>query len=100
MSFTHTVAWGLWIGGTILIVGSWIRIVPNELGWIGFVAAAIGTCLSYAFPAMSEDRSNAIIECPGCRQCLTVPVDKGALAIRCPKCFHEWDWKPPEAVRR
>ena len=45
MKDLHIVAWGLWIGGTILIVGSWSRIVPNEIGWIGFLAAGAGTAL-------------------------------------------------------
>jgi hypothetical protein len=44
----HKIAWALWIGGTILIVGSWISIVPNPIGWVGFGVALAGTLLSMA----------------------------------------------------
>ena len=95
MKDLHTVACGVWIGGTILIVGSWIRIVPKEIGWIGFLVASAGTMLSCATPAMTGNHSNAILVCPRCRQQLRVPMDKGELRVRCPKWSCKWDWKPP-----
>jgi hypothetical protein len=47
MNWTYKAAWVLWICGTILIVGSWASIVPNEVGWVGFVVALGGTLLSF-----------------------------------------------------
>jgi hypothetical protein len=44
----YKVSWALWIAGTILIVGSWINVVPNPIGWIGFGVALAGTLLSMA----------------------------------------------------
>jgi Zn finger protein HypA/HybF involved in hydrogenase expression len=94
MKTTHIAAWMLWIGGTILIVASWIRLVPNEIGWIGFVVAAVGTLLSYAAPSRTHNRNAVVVECDQCRQRLQIPADKGELRVRCPRCGRCWDWKP------
>ncbi len=47
-------AWLLYLPGTALIVLSWVRIVPPEVGWLGFAVAGIGALMSY-LPA-TEDR--------------------------------------------
>jgi hypothetical protein len=39
--------WGMWIGGTILIVASWVDIVSPTVGWVGFGVALLGTLLSF-----------------------------------------------------
>ena len=46
MNSVYKFAWCLWIGGTALIVGSWINLVSYKLGWIGFGIALSGTLLS------------------------------------------------------
>ena len=38
--------WLLWWAGTILIVLSWINVVSNTLGWIGFSAALASSFIS------------------------------------------------------
>src|SRR5687767_10418975 len=38
--------WGVWWAGTILIVLSWIDVVSNTVGWIGFAAALASTVVS------------------------------------------------------
>jgi len=48
---THTVRidqviWGVWWIGTILIVLSWLSVVSNTVGWIGFAAALASTFVS------------------------------------------------------
>ena len=35
--------WLAWWAGTILIVLSWVQIVSNQVGWIGFAAAMAST---------------------------------------------------------
>ena len=30
------ITWATWWIGTILVVSSWVNVVPNTLGWIGF----------------------------------------------------------------
>jgi hypothetical protein len=45
MTTTQQLGWCLWIGGTALIIASWVRLVPNSIGWIGFVLAVIGACV-------------------------------------------------------
>jgi hypothetical protein len=42
----YKAAWLLWIGGSILIVLSWIDAVTPTVGWIGFGVAMFGTVLS------------------------------------------------------
>jgi hypothetical protein len=37
-----------------------------------------------------------IIACLICEQKLRVPMDKGDLSVRCPKCGYSWDWSPKE----
>jgi uncharacterized protein YbaR (Trm112 family) len=41
-----------------------------------------------------------IIACPACSQRLRVPMDKGDLSVRCPKCRHTWDWPTTEVDHR
>jgi hypothetical protein len=36
----------MWIGGTILIVASWVHLVPPTIGWVGFGVAFVGTIVS------------------------------------------------------
>ena len=38
--------WALWWVGTILIVLSWIRVVNNTIGWIGFSMAIASSVVS------------------------------------------------------
>lgn len=37
-----------------------------------------------------------IIACLVCDQELRVPVDRGDLSVRCPKCGCAWDWSPKD----
>ena len=45
---TDQVGQYLWIGGTLLIVGSWTGAVSPTVGWSGFVFAAVGSLMSYS----------------------------------------------------
>ena len=47
MTPLYKISWGLWIVGTVLIVGNWIGVIPNSIGWIGFGVALAGTLLSF-----------------------------------------------------
>jgi hypothetical protein len=38
-----TIAWVLWIAGTVLIAASWTGTVPVKVGWVGFGVALLGT---------------------------------------------------------
>jgi hypothetical protein len=38
--------WAMWIGGTILIVASWVNVVSITVGWVGFGIALAGTLIS------------------------------------------------------
>ena len=54
--------WIAWWLGTLLIIGSWISIVPNVVGWVGFVIACVASLISvilnkYWAPP-SSDRNN------------------------------------------
>jgi hypothetical protein len=40
------VVWGVWWIGTILVVLSWLSVVSNTIGWIGFAAAIASTVVS------------------------------------------------------
>jgi hypothetical protein len=42
----YKIAWVMWIAGTALIVGSWIDMIPQQIGWVGFGVALTGTLLS------------------------------------------------------
>ena len=44
----HKIPNALWISGTVLIVLSWVNVVPNKVGWIGWGVALFGTLLSFA----------------------------------------------------
>jgi hypothetical protein len=35
-----------------------------------------------------------ILTCPGCKQRLRVPTNRGALILTCPVCRTRWDWSP------
>jgi hypothetical protein len=69
MSKMHKIAWILWIGGTVLIVGSWTGFVPNEIGWAGFCVALGGTVLSTFSYASTErgTRSESQFLCDECK---------------------------------
>jgi len=40
------VLWAMWWVGTALIVLSWVRVVSNTVGWIGFAAALASSFIS------------------------------------------------------
>lgn len=40
------VIWAVWWAGTALIVSSWLNIVSNTVGWIGFAAALASSVVS------------------------------------------------------
>ncbi len=42
----NQVTWIAWWGGTALIVGSWMGIVSNTIGWIGFSLALASSVFS------------------------------------------------------
>jgi hypothetical protein len=46
-SMLHRIPQGLWIAGTVVIVLSWMHVVPTKVGWIGFAIALFGTLLGY-----------------------------------------------------
>jgi hypothetical protein len=65
MSFAKTVyksAWVIWIIGSLLIIASWISLVPLNWGWFGFVTTLVGVLLSmYShWLARREKRSRSI----------------------------------------
>jgi hypothetical protein len=43
----YQLCWALWVGGTILIVLSWVNVVSNEVGWLGFAVSLVGALVSY-----------------------------------------------------
>jgi hypothetical protein len=47
MTTMYKFCWAMWIGGTILIIASWVDIVSPTVGWIGFGVALLGTLLSF-----------------------------------------------------
>jgi membrane-bound ClpP family serine protease len=60
MSAMYKFCWVLWIGGTILILASWVDVVSPTVGWVGFAIALIGTLLSFVAqkqPLHSESKS-------------------------------------------
>lgn len=40
-------SWYLWAIGTVLIVLSWYKIVPNNIGWVGFAIGMSGSVLGW-----------------------------------------------------
>lgn len=50
------VTWILWLAGTALIVGSWVNVVPPEVGWLGFAVAGGAYLISLVAPGQ-VDRS-------------------------------------------
>jgi len=46
MTPMYRFCWVLWIGGTAVIVASWLNIVTPAVGWVGFGIALAGTLLS------------------------------------------------------
>jgi protein-S-isoprenylcysteine O-methyltransferase Ste14 len=38
----YKISWVLWIIGTILVVGSWVGLVPAGLAWFGFGMSLVG----------------------------------------------------------
>ncbi len=47
MTRMYRFCWVLWIGGTAVIVASWLNIVTPAVGWVGFGVALAGTLLSF-----------------------------------------------------
>jgi hypothetical protein len=47
MTPMYRFCWVLWIGGTAVIVASWLSIVTPAVGWVGFGVALAGTLLSF-----------------------------------------------------
>jgi hypothetical protein len=43
---THRQLWGVWWTGSTLIILSWVHVVPNWIGWVGFFASAFSTLMS------------------------------------------------------
>jgi hypothetical protein len=39
--------WVVWAGGMVFIVMSWLGIVPNEVGWLGFAICLVAAAASY-----------------------------------------------------
>ncbi len=56
MNPVYQFAWVLWIGGTILIIGSWVDAIPVHIGWVGFGIALAGTLLSIVSERLSSSR--------------------------------------------
>jgi hypothetical protein len=42
----YKIVWVIWIIGSLLIVASWISLVPLDWGWFGFVITLIGVVAS------------------------------------------------------
>ena len=42
----NQIIWVVWWGGTALIVASWLGMVSNTIGWIGFSLAIASTFIS------------------------------------------------------
>ena len=43
----HQLLYIIWGGGSLLIVGSWLRIVSEKIGWYGFGIAGLATVISW-----------------------------------------------------
>lgn len=54
MTPVYKFSWVLWIGGTLLIVASWVELIPVTIGWIGFGIALAGTLLSMASNKLAQ----------------------------------------------
>jgi LSD1 subclass zinc finger protein len=57
--------------------------------------------LLYAQRFLMNETNRTVVTCQGCQKQLRLPIDKGALAVRCPVCRNRWSWTPPglEGVR-
>ena len=42
----YKIAWVIWIIGSLLVIASWIALVPLDWGWFGFVVTLIGVVAS------------------------------------------------------
>ena len=52
------VAYWLWSVGTVLIVLSWFGLVSPSVGWGGFVAALVGSVISFVRPTKNNKASS------------------------------------------
>jgi hypothetical protein len=50
MTPLYKACWLLWLGGTVLIVLSWVDVVTPAVGWVGFGVALVAALLSLAAP--------------------------------------------------
>lgn len=46
------VSWVLYLAGSLLVFGSWIHLVPTDVGWIGWLMALAG----WAIPARRQSQ--------------------------------------------
>ena len=53
----YRLGWIVWTCGTLLVVLSWVRVVSNGVGWVGFVACFVGVALS-AVPHLQAARTH------------------------------------------
>lgn len=58
MSLLH-VAWALWIGGTVVVLLSWVDVVGIPVGWGGFAVAIVGMILG-RLPSMHTDSDDSL----------------------------------------
>ena len=54
------IVWAAWWLGTILIVLSWINVVSNTVGWIGFAAALASTFSSVVLESIGDCQNSAL----------------------------------------
>ena len=70
MTPLYKLSWAMWIVGTLLIVGSWINVVPNSIGWVGFGVALAGTLLSFVAQSRVFARSASQVRPYLCDSCM------------------------------
>ena len=59
------IIWVAWWLGTIVIVLSWMKIIPNQIGWIGFIVSGLATLISvfsnrYWSPPTKSEKSETV----------------------------------------
>jgi hypothetical protein len=79
MQLLNRTAWLLWIVGTALIIGSWIRVVSIPVGWAGFGIAVAGTVLS----SVGQQRAGTSVARPPVRVlCTTCQLNDAKVCWR------------------